>query len=57
MDLIIPPHNVLSHLDDVLPVGAVGLDPVDAVVLVLLKVHPVDPVLGHMCIQVKDVVT
>ena len=45
-----------SHLDDVLSLGAVRMDPVDTVVLPLLKVHPVDPVVVKVEVHVQDVV-
>ena len=45
-----------AHHDDVLSLGAVRMDPVDTVVLPLLKVHPVDPVVVKVEVHVQDVV-
>ena len=39
-----------------LSLGAVRMDPVDTVVLPLLKVHPVDPVVVKVEVHVQDVV-
>ena len=45
-----------AHLDDVLSLGAVRMDPGDTVVLPLLNVHPVDPVVVKVEVHVQDVV-
>jgi hypothetical protein len=41
----------------VLALCAIRMDPVDAVVLPLLEIHPVDPVVVEVEVHVQDIVT
>ena len=46
-----------SVFDDLLTIASIRSNSEDSVVLVLLVVHPVDPVAFNVVVQMKDVVT